>query len=475
MQIKNSIFIFLIVLLSTQSISQESTLNDHDQMQCGSDEILRQMMDNIPGYEDSLHQHMRELQQILKSQTHAKSLKDVYTLPVVFHVVYNNETENIHDSVIYNQLDVLNKAFRRQNEDTVNMRPIFNQIVGDAGIQFVLAKVDPDGNPTNGITRTYTNIKNFYPEAEYVAGQGSVTDKSQVSRIMDDQQGGKSPWNTNKYINIWVGDLSQYRSTSSGYVDEDALYGVASFPKHQSIHFDSTNGFKLKEDGIIMHYKTIGSNNNIPYTNNYYPTGFLDNKRKGGKMLVHEMGHYLGLFHIWGATISNCEEGDYIHDTPGASLGSLADCNIMYNQNNCIDTILGQDLPDMIENYMDYSPDVCMNSFTHGQIDIMRLTINIYRPSLLNYAAANIDSFNEQGKVAVYPNPTRGNYTLSFEQFQKELTVIVYGIDGKVISQHDYANTNSITAELTGEKGIYIIHVHLSDGSVVKRSLVKEA
>ena len=37
----------------------------------------------------------------------------------------------------------------------------------------------------------------------------------------------------------------------------------------------------------------------------------------------------------------------------------------------------------MVENYMDYSNDLCMNMFTNIQIDVMRAVIEIARPGLI--------------------------------------------------------------------------------------------
>ena len=48
------------------------------------------------------------------------------------------------------------------------------------------------------------------------------------------------------------------------------------------------------------------------------------------------------------------------------------------------DTLYGlEDLPDMVENYMDYSNDACMNMFTNTQIDVMRIILEIARPGLI--------------------------------------------------------------------------------------------
>src|SRR5690606_39460427 len=115
-----------------------------------------------------------------------------------------------------------------------------------------------------------------------------------------------------------------------------------------------------------------------------------------------EVGHYLGLRHIWGD--GDCNEQDGIDDTPNAADQSNQDCN--FANNTCTDNIgtLG-DLPDMVENYMDYSEETCQNSFTLGQIDMMRSIIENYRWELVNGTPA---SFNEDEafQLQVFPNPS---------------------------------------------------------------------
>ena len=93
-------------------------------------------------------------------QAHSRS-QDVLTVPVVVHVVYNTQEQNVSDELIFSQINVLNEDFQRQNPDAEDGREMFKSIAGDAKIQFVLADTDPDGNPTTGITRTQTDVESF--------------------------------------------------------------------------------------------------------------------------------------------------------------------------------------------------------------------------------------------------------------------------------------------------------------------------
>ncbi|NJO00248.1 MAG: hypothetical protein HC880_00020 [Bacteroidia bacterium] len=139
------------------------------QQQCGSEYNLELIRQHNP----NLWQKMKEIeahtQQYLLSQMQTKSVNDVnatITIPVVVHVLHlANEPvgtgRNIPDAQIQSQIDVLNEDFNRINADRVNTPAQFTPNATNANIQFRLACTDPNGNPTNGITRTVTSIANF--------------------------------------------------------------------------------------------------------------------------------------------------------------------------------------------------------------------------------------------------------------------------------------------------------------------------
>src|SRR5690554_8151097 len=81
---------------------------------------------NIPNYIDLMNGKMMEINQTLKQQNSLRTLdqNEIAKIKVVFHVVYNNQEENIPDSVLYNQIQILNESFRRTNADTVDTRPV---------------------------------------------------------------------------------------------------------------------------------------------------------------------------------------------------------------------------------------------------------------------------------------------------------------------------------------------------------------
>ncbi|HET6243743.1 MAG: T9SS type A sorting domain-containing protein [Bacteroidetes bacterium] len=258
------------------------------------------------------------------------------SIPVVVHVLFHQNdsaNQNLQYPIIQSQIDVLNEDFRRFNPDTTQTRAVFNQITADAGIQFCLASKDPNGNATDGITRTKVT-KSFNPFTAMDHMKSAAT-------------GGKDPWPSDKYLNLWVCDMS-----FAGFV---FVLGYAQFP-----------GDNPLTDGVVIQYQHFGRTNN--------PTAAPANL---GRTATHEVGHWLGLRHIWGDA-DNCIATDFVHDTPNQLKASSSDCNKTLN--TCVDSLV--DLPDMVENYMDYSSDICMNSFTKGQSQRMWSQLFAHRMGL---------------------------------------------------------------------------------------------
>ncbi len=269
------------------------------QRNCGSMEHLELQKSIDPMLEGRMESIERFTQDYLKNSPNISNKAAVITIPVVFHVVYRTNAENLSTARIQEQLDVLNEDFRRQNADADNT---WSQ-AADTEIQFCLATVDPNGNPTSGITRTQTSVNGF-----------GFTDDMKF-----DSQGGIDAWNTSNYMNFWVCNLG------------GGLLGFATFP-----------GGNPATDGVVCDYRYTGiTGASAPF--NLGRTG------------THEVGHYLNLYHIWGD--GGCGVGDNVADTPnsdgpnyGCATGNVA-CGTV----------------DMVQNYMDYSDDGCMNLFTTGQ------------------------------------------------------------------------------------------------------------
>jgi len=253
-------------------------------------------------------------------ETHAT----VYEIPVVVHIIEPpSGSLNISNARVLRQIEILNEDFRRTNADAVNTPTAFLPVASDTEIQFTLAKQDPEGNPTNGIVRV----------------QGS---KSQYRSDLDqDLMRSESYWPPENYLNIFVLDLQSF-------------LGYASFPISNLPGIDNSSDDSIW-DGVQVDYIYFGENPNA----SAFPSV--------GRTATHEVGHYLGLRHIWGD--GGCGVDDFVTDTPVAdddNGGLSSPCTFPSNDNTVCST------DEMFQNYMDYTDDGCMNLFTTGQRDRMR-------------------------------------------------------------------------------------------------------
>jgi len=232
-----------------------------------------------------------------------------YDIPVVFHIIYNNDQENISDDQIISQLEVLNNDYNTENEDFSNVPDTFLNVASSSGIRFCLAQLDPLGNGTSGITRTYTDLESF----------SMSEDKMKIT-----SEGGIDPWDTEKYLNIWVCNLS------------GNLLGFATYP-----------GTDPSLDGVVIDYEYLGVVINSPSPYNL------------GRTATHEIGHFFGLEHTFYA---GCSDWDGCEDTPSISSSTFG-CP-SFPQESCGSL-------DMTMNFMDYTNDACMCMFTMCQVDKM--------------------------------------------------------------------------------------------------------
>ncbi|MBR9847412.1 MAG: T9SS type A sorting domain-containing protein [Algicola sp.] len=362
-------------------------------------------------------------------------LIDFY-IPVVFHVIYNSDNDNIHDSVILNQLDILNECFFFC-EDTI--RDQFKEIVACPRILFYLASSDPYGKSTSGITRNYTYRKSFNSSDSIYKFD---TPKYKI-------YGGVDAWDTDRYLNIWVCNLESLN------VNNSSLLGYA-FPPTYAKNWDQNSFVAVERQGVVMSNKAIGSNN--PFGNPQY-----------SKTLVHEMGHYFGLKHIWGDKTSDCNDDDGIDDTPLSSNPSFS-CSL--SKNTCESGM--EDLPDMIENAMDYAPSSCSGYFTKGQVQ--RITINLlnFRPKL--YSAEPREA--TEIRFEIFPNPAQSvffiyNNSLDIRNRKYEIFnsngVLVYktqSAERKVLIKIPSSNLSN---------GIYYVRVHSESKVEVKKVFINSA
>ena len=295
--------------------------NTFAQRHCGSQVNLFEIQQSDPARYERIMDMERQVQQSVGSRNVPSG---TIIIPVVVHIVYNNNAQNISDAQINAQIQVLNEDFRRLNADRTNTPSAFLGVAGDANIEFKLAKIDPNGNSTTGITRTSTSVTGF---------------SSSTNNVKFTSSGGRDAWNTQRYLNIWVCNL-----TPTG------LMGYAQFPDEFIISPNT--------DGVVIDYEYFG-------VGGHTPTRF--NK---GRTTTHEVGHWLNLRHIWGDA-NNCNATDFVDDTPNQQ-SATDGCRSFPAHDQCTPTGNGI----MFMNFMDYSDDACMNVFTNGQIVRMRALFN---------------------------------------------------------------------------------------------------
>ena len=276
---------------------------------------------------------------IEKEKANKSQSGGIVTIPVVVHVIHAGQAygsaPNIVDEQVQSQITVMNQDFRK----LVGTPGYNTNAVGaDTQIQFALAKVDPNGNPTNGINRV--NLC-----------QASWS-QSQIESFVKPE----TIWDPTQYMNMWSVNFST-----------NSILGYAQFPSGSNLGGLNAIGGEAYTDGVVARYNAFGS---IDYNNGQFLIVTTYDK---GRTMTHEVGHYLGLRHIWGDT-SSCvvnatdSNKDYCLDTPAASAANY----------NCvtIDSCPSNPGNDMIENYMDYTNDACMNIFTINQKDRITTVMN---------------------------------------------------------------------------------------------------
>jgi PKD repeat protein len=288
--------LFSLLMLPTVLVGQER--------ECGSSEVNNLML--MQPEKAALAEQLNRDATDYTSAYYGQQRSVVRVIPIVFHIIHNDGTENISKEQILDAVRIINEDFRGQNSDLSMIIEEFAGITADSEIEFRLAKKDPNGNCTDGITRTKSALT-------FSAGENV---KDLIS------------WNTARYLNVWVVD--NIESGAGGY---------AYYPG---------NAPSQANEGIVVRHSQCGS------------IGTSGGSNFSARTLSHEIGHYLNLKHVWGdsndnAQPDNCNDDDNVGDTPN-TIGSEQTCDL--NQVTCGSL-------DNVQNYMDYS--TCARMFTNGQ------------------------------------------------------------------------------------------------------------
>jgi hypothetical protein len=359
----------------------------------------------------------------------------VYIIPVVVHIIHNGGPENIPDSVVYSQIDVLNEDYGRYGKGS-NINPLSE----DSRIRFCLATIDPNGNPTTGIDRVqspYTRLN---------------TDDEMLTKNL-------SRWDQRRYLNIWVVRDIDKNPNEQGY---------------SYLPSEVLNNTYRDRDGLVIAYRHFGRNSKIAKQNNYL-----------GHTTSHEIGHYLELMHTWGGDSpgkGGCGDDDGVFDTP--------DCDdVYYSEYDFVSQTCDRPIqcgnPRQIENYMDYSEDRCLNMFTKGQIARMRGAIRAYRAGMITYAnlvstgcKSQYLSFNppSEDDLQIHASLSTGKVTL-FPNFTTEQNaqLVVYDAFGRLIAAHLFTNMKNNSESLyipTLKNALYLFVVQTPNKKYTQKVIV---
>ncbi len=333
-------------------------------------------------------------------------------IPVIVHVLYNTVSENISDAQIASQISILNQDYQRLNADTMSTPSVFQPVAANCGFQFALAKTDTGGYATTGIVRKHTSIKQF-----------GIDDGIKFSSL-----GGDDAWDKDRYLNIWVGNLSG---------------GI--------LGYSSVVGGPAANDGIVVLYTAFGN------------VGTATAPYNKGRTTTHETGHWLNLIHNWGD--ADCGD-DHVADTPpqqaadyGCPTGTIISCN-------------NAPVGNMYSNYMDFTNDACMNLFTEGQ---RRRMLALFQPGGERYAILSSNALTAstltapvttpsealQTSISLYPNPASGMVTV---QLGSNINI------GSSLEMYNQVGQKMISSKVTQlqfqlnissfNKGVYFIQVN---------------
>lgn len=359
-----------------------------------------------------------------EAKTETQDNGAVYTIPVVFHIIYESDTENLPDSVILNQVAVLNEDYGRYGHGQNN-----SLLSADAGIRFCLATLDPDGKPTSGIIRVKSPYTNLIDSNE-------ILTKS------------LSDWDHKRYLNIWIVREINNSKKNLGYTY---------LPKDLA---DLPNSAAL--DGVALSYRAVGRNNKY-------------NKRTVydlGHTCTHEVGHYFNLLHTWGgddfaAGEGGCGDDDGVDDTPDCDKDYYAVYRRYPRGKDSCDQPFQCGFYRLTQDYMDYSDDSCMNIFTKGQISRMRAAIRQYRPALVSY-----ENLVSVGCLIEYSNTLSFDPTASVDSIflypsyavGVPADVYVYDMTGRQVRTEHIAqlqNSRQLLPQLDLAGGIYYLQIRV--------------
>ncbi|HEX6169521.1 MAG TPA: M43 family zinc metalloprotease [Chitinophagaceae bacterium] len=358
------------------------------QQRCSMEEYVNKQVSENVSIKEKLEQvevFTREITNSPGATQRVNGVPEIITIPVVFHILYHTPDQNIDKSAIDRLIAALNRDFNKKNADTSNIPSVFKPYAVSMGFEFKLATMDPNGVGTNGIVKKYTPLNYWMSD-----------DKMKFSASY-----GDDAWDSKSYLNIWICNI------------RDVL-GYSTLP-----------GMDPKKDGVVISFEDVISHRGTTPTVNDFRT------------IVHEVGHWVNLYHIWGEGYCGDDkvddtpkQGSY---TPGCPNGTRVTCS-------------NGPVGDMYMNFMDFTDDVCMNMFTKGQRKRARILFEpggprnsiLYSKGLNSSEADPIqlpDYYPKWLYAQVYPNPATTTIKIYYEYDErwKGKKMEIFDMSGRIV------------------------------------------
>ncbi len=405
-----------------------SVISQAQKQRCGTDELNQSRILQNPTLLEIHKKNELTLQQSI--DLFRKKRLNV-SIPVVVHVIYNADNENISNEQIYSQVDVLNRDFNLNNIDTLQKSHPFYSLMGNVGIKFELAKIDPNGKETTGITRTKTTKLSW------------GTDDLNNDNMKFTSTGGIENWDPTKYLNIYT----------VRFADSVQLLGYAYFPEDLASYPET--------DGVVIDFRCFG-------TLGTSGTEGLSAYNLG-RTVTHEVGHWLGLRHIWGDLVYDTDKkcgDDLVSDTPPAEGDNSGQPTFPHRPNNhCGSDANGE----MYMNYMDYVHDKSMVMFSKGQATRMLAAISTYRKNFISKASISEISENQ---IQIKNNPISTTIELLLNEEYTNGKVEVFDLVGNLCLVKSVSLNDQILDASTLNYGEYIL-VFKTNNEIFRSKFVK--